>query len=44
MLIAMTCISACLALAAAELVLRSRHDADLRRRWRSRTRQPWHLS
>jgi hypothetical protein len=38
-------ISLCAALAiAAEIVWRNRHDADLRRRWRSRPRQPWHLT
>jgi hypothetical protein len=44
MLIAMTCVSAFIAVAAADLVWRSRREADLRRRWRSRPRQPWHLS
>jgi hypothetical protein len=31
-------------LAAADILRRSRHEADLRRRWRSRSRQPWRLS
>jgi hypothetical protein len=44
MLIAMTCVTACLAFAAAELAWRGRREADLRRRWRSRPRQPWHLT
>ncbi len=36
MLIAMTLVSALIAVAAADVVWRSRHEADLRRRWRSR--------
>jgi hypothetical protein len=44
MLLAMIGLSACLAIAAADIVWRNRHEADLRRRWRSRPRQPWRLT
>jgi hypothetical protein len=45
MLLAMTCLSAVVAVAAAaDIVRRSRREADLRRRWRSRPRQPWRLT
>ena len=44
MLLAMIGLSACLAIAAADIVWRNRDEADLRRRWRSRPRQPWHLT
>jgi hypothetical protein len=43
MLLAMTCLSAVVAVAA-DLVRRTRREADLRRRWRSRPRQPWRLT
>jgi hypothetical protein len=42
MLLAMTFISAAiLAAAATDLAWKGREDADLRRRWRARHRQPW---
>jgi hypothetical protein len=45
MLLAMTCVSAFIAIATADFLRRNRHEADLRRRWRSRPRQqPWHLT
>jgi hypothetical protein len=44
MLLAMTCLSALVVVAAADIVRRSRREADLRRRWRSRQRQPWRLT
>jgi hypothetical protein len=44
MLLAMTCLSAVILAAGADSIWRSRADADLRRRWRSRPRQPWRLS
>jgi hypothetical protein len=43
-LIIMSLLSTAIAAGAADLVWRSRHDADLRRRWRTRPRQPWHLT
>ena len=43
MVLAMTCLSVALAVAA-DVVWRGRREADLRRRWRSRRRQPWHLT
>jgi hypothetical protein len=44
MLIAMALVTVIVTIGAAELVWRSRNDADLRRRWRSRPRDPWHLT
>jgi hypothetical protein len=44
MLLAMTCLSAVVAVAAADIVRRNRREADLRRRWRHRPRQPWRLN
>ena len=44
MLLAMISLTACLAVAAADIVWRNRHEADLRRRWRSRHREPWRLT
>jgi hypothetical protein len=44
MVLTVTCITAVIALGAADLVWRLRSEADLRRRWRSRPRQPWHLT
>ncbi|MGH7488031.1 MAG: hypothetical protein ACREMY_20890 [bacterium] len=43
MLLTMTCLSAVVAVTA-DLVWRGRREADLRRRWRSRPRQPWRLT
>jgi hypothetical protein len=43
MVIAITLVTAVFALGAADL-WRSRGEADLRRRWRSRPREPWHLT
>jgi len=43
-MLTMACVSAFVAIAAADIVWRGRQDADLRRRWRGRTRQPWRLS
>jgi hypothetical protein len=40
-MIAVACITVFVAVAAADLAWRGRHEADLRRRWRSRHRQPW---
>jgi hypothetical protein len=44
MLIAMTLITAIVAVGAADIVWRRGPEADLRRRWRRRPRQPWHLT
>jgi hypothetical protein len=44
MLIAMMLATAVIAVGAADLVWRSRSEADLRRRWRSRPREPWRLT
>ncbi len=45
MLLGMTCaIAACIAIAAADITWRGRHEADLRRRWRNRPRQPWRVT
>jgi hypothetical protein len=44
MLIAMTLLTVIVAFGAADRLWRSRGDADLRRRWRSRPRAPWHLT
>jgi hypothetical protein len=44
MLIAMMLLTAVVAFGAADLIWRSRSEADLRRRWRSRPRDPWHLT
>jgi hypothetical protein len=44
MLLAMIGLTVCLAIAAADIAWRNRGEADLRRRWRSRPRQPWHLT
>jgi hypothetical protein len=43
MLIAMTLVTA-FVVCAAEIVWRRRQEADLRRRWRDRRREPWHLT
>jgi hypothetical protein len=43
MLLTMTCLFALGAAAAIDL-WRGRGEADLRRRWRSRTREPWRLT
>jgi hypothetical protein len=43
MLLTMTCLFALVAAAGVD-AWRSRGEADLRRRWRSRTREPWHLT
>jgi len=40
MLLAMTLLSAIIAVAAADVVWKNRDDADLRRRWRMRQRRP----
>jgi hypothetical protein len=37
-------LTAAIALGAADLVWRNRADADLRRRWRTRRREPWRLT
>jgi hypothetical protein len=45
MLLGMTCaVTALIAVAAGDILRRSRHEADLRRRWRNRPRQPWRLT
>jgi len=41
MLLTMTVLSAIIAAAAADVVWKTRDDADLRRRWRARDRRPW---
>jgi hypothetical protein len=41
-LIAMTCLSALVAVTAADMLRRGRREADLRRRWRNRPRHTWH--
>jgi hypothetical protein len=43
-LITLTILTAAIAVAAADFVWRTRHEADLRRRWRHRRRHPWHLT
>jgi hypothetical protein len=40
----MSLLTAAIALGAADLVWRGRADADLRRRWRTRPREPWRLT
>jgi hypothetical protein len=43
MLLVMTCLSAIVAVTAVDIVRRGRHEADLRRRWKTRPRHPWNL-
>jgi hypothetical protein len=43
-MLALTCLAALFAYAAADIVWRGRNDADLRRRWRGRPRQPWRFT